>query len=42
MPVGMVLLLPLLPFYHIMGDHQQMLRSFRLIGRHVMPAIRAL
>ncbi len=27
---------------HITGDHQQMLRSFALIGRHVMPAIRAL
>jgi alkanesulfonate monooxygenase SsuD/methylene tetrahydromethanopterin reductase-like flavin-dependent oxidoreductase (luciferase family) len=27
---------------HIVGDHQQMLRSFELIGRHVMPAIRAL
>ena len=27
---------------HIVGDHRQMLRSFELIGRHVMPAIRAL
>jgi len=27
---------------HITGDHHQMLRSFALIGRHVMPAIRAL
>jgi alkanesulfonate monooxygenase SsuD/methylene tetrahydromethanopterin reductase-like flavin-dependent oxidoreductase (luciferase family) len=27
---------------HITGDHQQMLRSFALIGQHVMPAIRAL
>jgi alkanesulfonate monooxygenase SsuD/methylene tetrahydromethanopterin reductase-like flavin-dependent oxidoreductase (luciferase family) len=27
---------------HITGDHQQMLRSFALIGEHVMPAIRAL
>jgi alkanesulfonate monooxygenase SsuD/methylene tetrahydromethanopterin reductase-like flavin-dependent oxidoreductase (luciferase family) len=27
---------------HITGDHQPMLRSFALIGRHVMPAIRAL
>ncbi len=27
---------------HITGDHRQMLRSFALIGRHVMPAIRAL
>jgi len=27
---------------HITGDHQRMLRSFALIGRHVMPAIRAL
>jgi alkanesulfonate monooxygenase SsuD/methylene tetrahydromethanopterin reductase-like flavin-dependent oxidoreductase (luciferase family) len=27
---------------HVTGDHQQMLRSFALIGRHVMPAIRAL
>ena len=27
---------------HIVGDHQQMLRSFELIGRHVMPAIRSL
>lgn len=27
---------------HITGDHQQMLRSFALIGRHVMPVIRAL
>jgi alkanesulfonate monooxygenase SsuD/methylene tetrahydromethanopterin reductase-like flavin-dependent oxidoreductase (luciferase family) len=27
---------------HITGDHQQMLRSFALIGQHIMPAIRAL
>ena len=27
---------------HVTGDHQQMLRSFSLIGRHVMPAIRNL
>jgi len=27
---------------HITGDHQQMLRSFALIGQHVMPAIRDL
>ena len=27
---------------HITGDHEQMLRSFALIGQHVMPAIRAL
>src|SRR5215510_571836 len=27
---------------HITGDHQQMLRSFALIGEHVMPAMRAL
>jgi alkanesulfonate monooxygenase SsuD/methylene tetrahydromethanopterin reductase-like flavin-dependent oxidoreductase (luciferase family) len=25
---------------HITGDHQKMLASFALIGRHVMPAIR--
>ncbi|HXJ81799.1 MAG TPA: LLM class flavin-dependent oxidoreductase [Candidatus Methylomirabilis sp.] len=27
---------------HVTGDHQKMLRSFALIGRHVMPAIRPL
>ncbi|MGE0569897.1 MAG: LLM class flavin-dependent oxidoreductase [Dehalococcoidia bacterium] len=27
---------------HTVGDHQQMLRSFELIGSHVMPAIRDL
>jgi alkanesulfonate monooxygenase SsuD/methylene tetrahydromethanopterin reductase-like flavin-dependent oxidoreductase (luciferase family) len=27
---------------HITADHEKMLRSFALIGRHVMPAIRAL
>jgi hypothetical protein len=27
---------------HITGDHQQMLRSFALIGQYVMPALRAL
>jgi alkanesulfonate monooxygenase SsuD/methylene tetrahydromethanopterin reductase-like flavin-dependent oxidoreductase (luciferase family) len=27
---------------HITGDHEKMLRSFALIGRHIMPAIRAL
>jgi len=27
---------------HVVGDHQQMLRSFELIGGHVMPAIRPL
>src|SRR5262249_23066882 len=27
---------------HITGDHEKMLRSFSLIGQHVMPAIRAL
>ncbi len=27
---------------HITGDHQRMLRSFALIGRHIMPAIRTL
>jgi alkanesulfonate monooxygenase SsuD/methylene tetrahydromethanopterin reductase-like flavin-dependent oxidoreductase (luciferase family) len=27
---------------HITGDHEKMLRSFALIGRHVMLAIRAL
>src|SRR5262249_60390770 len=26
----------------ITGDHQQMLRSFALIGQYVMPAVRAL
>jgi hypothetical protein len=27
---------------HIVGDHEQMLRSFERIGRHVIPQIRDL